>query len=164
MNKINELINKMIDYYSGNPRRIQHFLKVYEFAKLIGERELNDSKLLDILEIASIVHDIGIKAAEEKYGDCKGKHQEEEGPVIARKMLSKLNFEQNKIERVCFLIGHHHTYTNIEGMDYQILVEADFLVNFYEDNTSEEDIKSVYEKIFKTKAGRKICSKIYNVS
>mgnify|MGYP000340972515 FL=1 len=32
-------------------------------------------------------------------------------------------------ERVAYLIGHHHTYDKIEGMDYQILVEADFLVN-----------------------------------
>lgn len=161
MNKYNELINTMMDYYSGDPKRIQHFLKVYTFSKLIGEMESIDSELLDILETAAIVHDIGIKVAEEKYGNCDGKRQEEEGPAIAEKMLSELHFEQNIIERVCFLIGHHHTYTNINGMDYQILVEADFLVNFYEENTSMKSIMSVYEKIFKTKSGRDICDKIF---
>ena len=40
-------------------------------------------------------------------------------------MLVKLGFEDKITERVCYLVGHHHTYTNIEGMDYQILVEAD---------------------------------------
>ena len=33
------------------------------------------------------------------------------------------------IRRVEYLVGHHHTYKDIDGLDYQILVEADFLVN-----------------------------------
>ena len=63
---------------------------------------------------------------------------EKEGPAVARGMLMRLGFAENVIERVCYLIGHHHTYTGIEGRDYQILVEADFLVNLYEDGRSEE--------------------------
>lgn len=34
-----KLIEKMMEYYAGDPKRVQHFLKVYEFAKLIGESE-----------------------------------------------------------------------------------------------------------------------------
>ena len=30
---------KMIEYYTGDARRIHHFLKVHSFAKLIGEME-----------------------------------------------------------------------------------------------------------------------------
>lgn len=161
MNKKNELINAMINYYSGDSKRIQHFLKVYTFAKLIGEMESLDLELLDTIEIAAIVHDIGIKVAEEKYGNCNGKHQEEEGPAIAEKMLSELHFPKSKIERVCYLVGNHHTYTNINGMDYQILVEADFLVNFHEDNTPKEGIKYAYEKIFMTISGRDICKRLF---
>ena len=48
-------------------------------------------------------------------------------------MLEELVFDETDIEQICYLVGHHHTYTNIEGIDYQILVEIDFLVNFYED-------------------------------
>ena len=37
------------------------------------------------------------------------------------------------VERICYLIGHHHTYKDVDGADYQLLLEADFLVNAYED-------------------------------
>lgn len=86
---------------------------------------------MHILEAAAYVHDIGIKVAEEKYGRCTGKLQEQEGPAVAREMLEKLGFEEKVPERVCYLVGHHHTYTDMDEMDYQILVEADFLVNLY---------------------------------
>lgn len=161
MNKKNELINAMISFYSGDPKRIQHFMKVYTFAKLIGEMESLDTELLNIVEIAAIVHDIGVKIAEEKYGNCNGKLQEQEGPALAEKMLCEFNFSQKEIDRVSFLVANHHTYTNINGMDYQILVEADFLVNFYEDNTPKEAIKYAYDKIFETKSGQDICQRLF---
>jgi HD superfamily phosphodiesterase len=157
-------MNAMMDYYAGDPKRIQHFLKVYTFAKLIGEMEAIDPVALDNLKIGAIVHDIGIKVAEEKYGSSNGKYQEKEGPEIAKKMLSELQFKQETIDRVCYLIGHHHTYNNIDGIDYQILVEADFLVNLYEENSTSKAIKSVYEKVFKTKAGKNLCKKLFFIA
>ena len=39
MNLIGQIINAMIAYYAGDVRRINHFLKVYGFAKAIGEME-----------------------------------------------------------------------------------------------------------------------------
>jgi len=54
-----------------------------------------------------------------------------------------------------------HTYTGIQGIDYQILVEADFLVNFYEDNVSQDSIQSIRDKIFKTLSGKMILNAIY---
>lgn len=46
-----------------------------------------------------------------------------------------LCFSPKVAERVSYLVGHHHTYDHIDGMDYQILVEVDFLVNFNENGT-----------------------------
>ena len=125
------LILKMISYDHGSPARIQHFLKVHSFAKTIAVFEHLDEKTLFITEAAAIVHDIGIRLCLEKYGDGNGKLQEKEGPALAEQMLSELGFEKDVIERVSFLVGHHHTYTGIDGLDYQILVEADFLVNLF---------------------------------
>jgi len=34
-----ELLLKMIEYSSGDPKRIQHFIKVHSFAKMIGALE-----------------------------------------------------------------------------------------------------------------------------
>lgn len=106
----NQVTTAMIDYYKGDPKRIQHFLKVHAYAKLIGEQEGLDKKTLDILEVAALTHDIGIKISEEKYNSSAGKYQEIEGPTIAQKMLKDLQYDKTKIERVCYLIGHHHTY------------------------------------------------------
>ena len=157
-----KLFMEMIRYYSGDAKRIQHFVKVHAFAKLIGEMEQLDEKSMKILETAAYVHDIGIKPAERKYGKSNGKLQEQEGPSVAREMLVKLGFEDKITERVCYLVGHHHTYRNIDGMDYQILVEADFLVNFYEDDTKADAIHHAYEAIFRTVSGRDICRTIYH--
>lgn len=154
--QLDDLFMDMIAYYDGDPKRIQHFTKVHSYARLIGIGEELDDASLFILEAAAYTHDIGIRVAEEKYGRCDGKLQEQEGPIIAQKMLSQLGFENYIVERICFLIGHHHTYDNIDGLDYQILVEADFLVNLYEDEAGNRAIDKAYKRIFKTETGKKI--------
>ena len=39
MNKLNQLYMEMIRYYESDAPRIQHFVKVHSFARLIGEAE-----------------------------------------------------------------------------------------------------------------------------
>lgn len=160
---IAKLMNMMTEYFNGDPKRIQHFTKVYAYAKNIGVLENIDSDTAFILETAAIVHDIGIKKGEEKYGRCDGKIQEELGPHEAEKILKKCGYSKEVIRRVKYLVGHHHTYSGIDGIDYQILVEADFIVNMYEDNAGIESVKSVLGKIFKTKAGTDMYRQIFGI-
>ena len=136
MNKIALLIQELIKYNHGDKKRIGHALKVHSYAKTIA-----------ILE---------------KVNSANGKLQEKEGPAVAREILESLDYKN--INRILFLIGHHHTYTNVAGMDYQILIEADFLVNFEEENTDTEAIKKVYKNIFKTKTGKEFCRNIFDIS
>lgn len=157
----NKLILEMTHYYAGQPYRIQHFMKVYGYAKLIGEKERIDARTQEILNAAAIVHDIGIKKSEEIYGDSIGSHQEELGPAIAENMLKKLGYDEELIQRVSYLVGHHHTYDPIDGMDYQILVEADFLVNLFENETSRKPAEMALERIFKTETGKEICKTMF---
>ena len=159
-----ELIIKMTEFNTGNPKRIQHLIKVFEFAHIIGVKENIDSETLRILDMASIMHDIGIRPSEEKYGKCNGKLQEQEGPAYARKLLKSFpEVTSEETDRICYLIAHHHTYENIDSIDYQILVEADFLVNMYEDELSKEAIEHAYEKIFKTDTGKKLCREMFRI-
>lgn len=158
---IGKIITAMVEYYKGDPKRVNHFMKVYAFAKAIGEEEKIESSIQNILEIGAVVHDIGIKLSEEKYNSSAGKYQEIEGPNEAEKLLSSLCVDKSVIDRVKFLIGHHHTYSNIDGIDYQILVEADFIVNIYEDNLSRDSIRNVYNKIFKTNTGKKYIENMF---
>lgn len=159
-----QLILKMTEFNYGDPKRIQHFTKVYEYAHTIGRLEGLDEESQKILDIAAILHDIGIRPSEEKYGRCNGKLQEQEGPAYAKKMLEDFSeVTPEEIERVCYLIAHHHTYTDVDGEDYRILLEADFLVNAYEDDLSKESICTFREKVFRTKTGMQLLNAMYGL-
>lgn len=160
--KIQELALAMINYDNADPKRIQHTTKVHAYASLIGVAEGLDKETQFILESAALVHDIGIRASENKYGYQNGKMQEQEGPAVAFDLLTRIGgYTKEQIERICWLVAHHHTYHVCNDMDYQILIEADFLVNLYEDNESENSINSVKSKIFKTKSGLKMLDEMF---
>ena len=161
---LEKLFLEMIAYYSGDPRRIQHFTKVHGFARRIGQREGLDAGAQEILEVAALTHDIGIRICEKKYGSAAGHLQEKEGPAAAVEMLTGLGYGRALVERVAYLIGRHHTYEGIEGLDYRILVEADFLVNLHEGAASPEAVRRVYRDIFRTEAGRDICRKMFGLT
>lgn len=155
----------MIDYNNGDPKRIQHTTKVHAYASMIGRIEGLDEETLFILESAALVHDIGIRASEQKYGHQNGKLQEQEGPAVARDMLTRLGgYSERQIERICWLVGHHHTYHVCEDLDYQILIEADFIVNLYEDNESPHAIRAVRKNIFHTGSGTKMLETMFGIN
>ena len=151
--QLQQLMLKMIEFDAGDPKRIQHFLKVRSLARTIAIGEGADASLLFTLEAAALVHDIGIHPAEEKYGRCDGKLQEQEGPAPARVMLEEIGFDADVIDRVAYLVGHHHTYDGIDGLDYQALVEADFLVNLYEDDAPKRAVRAALDNVFATETG-----------
>lgn len=156
-----ELIMAMCRYEAGCPERVQHFLKVYAFCQVIGRQEGIPAPVQQILETAAIVHDIGIRPSLKKYGSSAGAYQQIEGPAEAKKMLEELHYPAQMIERVSYLVGHHHTYQDIRGLDYQILVEADFLVNMFEEHMDAEQIRGVREKIFRTRTGKDMLDQMF---
>ncbi|NCC13991.1 MAG: HD domain-containing protein [Spirochaetia bacterium] len=159
------LLEKTIAYDSPDSRRIAHLVKVHGYARAIGLLEGLDEQTLFTLEAAAIVHDIGIKVCEAKYeGKSSGHLQEIEGPPIATALLTELGFDAKTTERVAYLVGHHHTYTNIQGIDYQILVESDFLVNLQEKNTPTQSIQNTCNTIFKTRTGKTWCTQIFGLN
>lgn len=164
MNNLNKLAFEMINYFQNDPKRTQHLIKVHALAKLIADAERVDKNKVSIIEAAAYIHDIGIKPAEAKYKSSNGKLQEELGPEEASKILNCIGFEQAIIDRVCYIVGHHHTYEKIDDIDFQILVEADLLANFYEDKFNKEEILVYYDKIFKTETGIKICEEMFGIN
>ena len=146
-------ISAMIDYLHGNLHEVEHLLKVYGYAKAIGELEGLDARTQEILEIAAVVHDIGIPRAIEKYGSDAGPYQEELGPAEARRLLENIGCDEALIDRVCVLVGRHHTYTDVDGLDCRILLEADYLVNAAFNHHGEKAILAAKESFFRTQAG-----------
>lgn len=161
--KLFALYNAMLQFFSGDPRRCQHWVKVHSFARQIALGEGMEEHMLFVLEATAMLHDCGIKPGELKYGKdhAHGHVQEIEGPPEAEKMLQALDFAPADIERICYLIAHHHTYSDIDGLDYQVLVEADFLVNLFEHGDSEKTIRTALNNIFRTKTGIKICKDMF---
>ena len=161
MGLIGQVMSAMIDYYAGDAKRINHFLKVYGYAKAIGEAEQLDDRTQTILELSALTHDIGIKNSEKKYDSSAGVYQQLEGPPEARRLLENICVDPTMTARICWLIERHHTYTNIQGRDYQILVEADFLVNIDEEKLSVSAIESILKKIFKTETGTRFLRTVF---
>ena len=163
MDILDALALRMMEHDRGDARRIQHFIKVHSLARLIGRGESLDETTLLTLEAVALVHDIGIRIAEEKYGTCTGELQQQEGPEPARRMLKEVGFADGVAQRVAYLVAHHHTYTGVDGADYRILLEADFLVNLYEGGCAAPEIAAAYGSIFRTRTGREMCRAMFGI-
>lgn len=150
---ISEIAQKMVLYSNGNRHDINHFMKVYAYARTIGQCEGLDSATQTILEAAAIVHDIACPLCREKYGNANGKYQELEGPALVRDFLTDSGLSQDSVDRIAWLVGHHHTLQGIDGLDHQILIEADYLVNADESQYSRENVEHTLKNVFRTKAG-----------
>ena len=161
--KLRALNFAMIDYYTGMPKYIQHFEKVHAFSSMIAQEEGLDEDTRFILEAAALVHDIGIKPAEKKYGSAAGKFQELEGPAEARRLLAGTEMRPEAVERVCLLVSRHHTYTDVLGIDHRILLEADFLVNCFEDNVRPDAARAFREQVFRTKTGTQLLTTMFSL-
>ncbi|GAB6087890.1 HD domain-containing protein [Alkaliphilus crotonatoxidans] len=152
---VEKAIEEMKSVFKEIPYGIDHTLKVLENARLIMADELIDQDQRQIVELAAVLHDIGAVEAQRKYGSLEGKFQEQEGPGVAREILNKIACPRRHWERICFIIGHHHTPAKIDGIDFQILWEADLLENLaamdlYQE---QEKIKEIIDNSFQTQRG-----------
>lgn len=158
---ISRILVKMIDYSAGNRKDINHLMKVHSYARIIGKGEGLSEELQKITEIAAIVHDIACPLCRNKYGNTNGKYQEAEGPALTESFLADTGLTRVEIARIAYLVGHHHTYEGVDGLDYQILLEADYLVNADESGYSRENILHMRDTVFQTKTGTALLESIY---
>jgi HD superfamily phosphodiesterase len=120
------LLQAMEFYFGRDIKRINHARKVLGHAEKILEKEQGDRQ---VVEAAAVLHDIGIHAAERKYGSTAGHLQEIEGPPIAENILRKIDFPEAKISEVLEIIAYHHTPGKIDTVNFKIIYRADGLVN-----------------------------------
>ena len=156
-----EAMKKMILLSNGNRHDINHFLKVHAYVAAIGACEGLPEDTLQTLELAAIVHDIACPLCREKYDSASGKHQELESPPLVEAFFADLPAEGVDVNRISWLVAHHHTYTGVDGFDHRILLEADFLVNADEGHCSREAIEDARENFFRTAAGTRLLDSMY---
>ncbi len=154
------LVQAMETYFGQDVKRINHAHKVTEYAEELLKQEGGD---YEVIIAAGLLHDIGIHLAEKKYGSTSGKYQEKEGPPIARGILSRLGFPQNRTEEVCEIIAHHHSPGKINTLNFKILYDADWLANLRDEYDIQDKSKlgGIIEKVFLTNSGKVLARKIY---
>ena len=160
---IPQLTEKMIAFSKGDIHDIDHFMKVWGYAKTIGELEGLDEGTQLILELAALTHDIACPLCREKYGSAIWAKQEEEGAPMVQDFLADTALSPAIIDRVSYLVGHHHTLTGVEGMDYQILIEADYMVNAAEKGLGKEEIAAFVAEHFRTKSGIALIKSVFGL-
>jgi HD superfamily phosphohydrolase YqeK len=161
-NRLRERIDyEMRKYFGQDMKRINHALKVAQYAENILKIEGGHPL---VLLGAAYLHDIGIKQAEEKYGSASAEDQEKMGPDIARDILNRLNVQRGIVEEICDIIGHHHHPRTRETLNFQILFEADWLVNMQENGFSKDPKKvgDTIEKHFRTVTGKNLANELFS--
>ena len=156
-----EAMQKMILLSDANFHDINHFLKVHAYALTIGACEGLSQAQRYTLELAAIVHDIACPLCREKYGNTNGSYQQLEGAPLTWDFFAGPDVPAEQLERIVWLVAHHHTLRPIEGPDHQILIEADYLVNAEESNLPESNIRHMNDAIFKTRTGKELLESVY---
>lgn len=149
-------IEKMKGYFQED-RFIEHTLKVLARAEQICEGErIDDAFILQVATLGSIFHDIGIPEALKKHSSMEARYQEQEGPPVARRLMNEEGVRPDILERVCYIVGYHHTADKVDGLDFQVIWEADFIVNIDEGNIVLEpgEVERSVDENLKTETAR----------
>lgn len=159
---IKNIISEMQDAFKEIPYGIEHTMRVLNNAEIIMDGEGIIDEERELIMIVAILHDIGAVEALRKYGSIEGVYQEKEGPSIARAILYKVGYDSSKIDRICYVIGNHHTPSKIDGLDFQIQWEADLIENLLgtEIKEDEKKLQDIINKNFKTNTGKTLAYKL----
>ena len=158
---VSSVMAAMVAHAQGNLKDVAHLLKVWGWARTIGISEGLDPATQEMLELTAIVHDIACPLCRKKYGNSAGHLQEKESDPLVREFLAPLGVEGDQLDRIAFLVSHHHTYEGVDGIDYRILLEADFLVNAHEGGKSRAAIDAAKKNFFRTETGTRLLRDLY---
>ena len=158
---VSQIMEKMIKASGGNIHDIEHLVKVWSYAKTIGELEALSPETQFLLETEAITHDIACPVCREKYGNANGKLQEKESPELIKHFFAEMDLTETQKDRISYVVGHHHTYEGVDGLDWQILLEADYIVNASENSYTKENILNFMNQHTKTAAGKRLIREVF---
>lgn len=165
--KVAKAVSKMVTFYERESQvvvhDVNHFMKVWGFARTIGILEGLDPVAQETLELAAVAHDIACPLCRRKYGQADGRHQELEGEELTRQFYEEFHLPEEQLERICYIVAHHHSFSGVQGLEYQIMLEADFLVNAGESEVSLDGILNFREKVFRTGTGIRLLNQMYGL-
>ncbi|MCK4788100.1 MAG: HD domain-containing protein, partial [Desulfobacteraceae bacterium] len=156
---VDSLILAMKQKFGEDQKRIAHALMVLERAQEIMIKEGGEPR---VVLAAAVLHDIGIHEAERKYNSTAARYHQEEGPPVAREILSTLGAGEALIDEVCDIVGHHHHPRDEETLSFKIVYDADLIVNLEEHQKDREiereKLSEIIEKKMLTDSGKRLAS------
>ena len=156
-----QVIEEMKKIFAEAPYGVEHTMRVVANADQILSGEAADEEMREIVVLAAVLHDIGAMEAMRKYGSMEGQYQEKEGEVVAREVMERIGAPEALMERVCYLVAHHHTPAAVPDPDFQILWEADLMDNleYAEEKKDRDELERVIVENFKTHTGLEIAKR-----
>ena len=157
-----KLVKALINHFGDDDRRIEHALEVTKWAERVGESEGGDP---EVVLAVGLLHDVGIKEAEERHGCNNGKLQEQYGPPIVRRILEKIGFPDDKVAESCAIVGAHHTRDGAPGPNFPILWDADMIVNLQGEfgDAPLDRIAALVDRSFRTQTGRALARELFGI-
>ncbi len=161
---VEDIALKMIEYSDGSLHDINHFFKVWSYARIIAKKENVSKRSEEIIEISALLHDIACPMLREKHGSANGKLQEEQGPELIREVFSEKDIADDILDEVCDVVSVHHTYNKIINIEHQIMIEADYIANAEEMHLSEDEIENFRDRFFKTRTGTELLNSVFDLA
>ncbi len=158
---IAQVLSEMTRILKHDRAQVEHAMKVYVYASVIGDLEGLKGDQLRSLRAAAILNGIVLPECLDREGEWNDELQQRYGEPMVREVLSRLGYDRYA-NRVAYLVGHSRNY--FEEMqdqpDLQILIEANFLVNL-SDGTCTESPQDVYNRYFATASGRAMMKDLF---
>ncbi len=152
-----QLHKEVIEYFASTDlSQIGHTETVHNFAQLIASLEKCDDKKQHLIEMAALLHDIGCPSAQEKYGNTNAPNQEKEGKAIAKEILKKYTLDETDKTLIAEVVGFHHNQKKLQEVGFEILAEADLIVNLLEGYFKIEQAPKLFEQLVSTKSGKEL--------
>lgn len=158
-----DLLQKMLARPDTTPHDAAHMMKVWGYTHLICDMEQVTRSVRLLAESEAAVHDIACPLCREKYGRADGFLQECESEDLLKPFLTDCGLSAKQIDRIIHVVSYHHSPKMADGLDFQILLEADYLTNAEESGYPWERIREAAGNLFQTASGLLLLKTIYRV-
>lgn len=154
------IISGMKEHFDGDQEKIDHALKLLEFAEKILEKKKGNPKV--VIGAASL-YDIGLCGEEGERERHSGSHQGKDSLSTVRDILERSGSKEEVIEEVCQIIEGHYHPDKIDTLNSKIIYDAARLANLGHeyDIYNKEKLRKLISRVFLTDTGKNIAEKIY---
>ncbi len=155
---------QMKNYLKKDFSRIGYATKVARYAEKIVQQ--TKGAVPAVVLCAAYLLDIGAKEAEKKHGSTEPAYLEQEGPAVARELLTSLKAKEPIIAEVCEIIAHREPAGDREeSLNYRCLYDARQIVNLQERTKAAKlpvaELEQFIQENLFTDAGRELARKLF---